>query len=62
VPAATLTDPSQRHGPLAWHLAECKNTADAAAHCAEGQRLIAAGSDPDGHCLVEGRCPRCAGG
>jgi hypothetical protein len=37
----------------AWHVAGC------AGHCAEGERLLAANGDPDGHCLVEGACARC---
>ena len=43
----------------AWHLAACQGTGEPAAHCPEGQRLIEAAGEPDGHCLVDGRCPRC---
>ena len=42
-----------------WHLATCSAPVDPAAHCPEGQNLIAAHNDPDGHCLVDGRCARC---
>jgi len=46
--------------PLAWHLADCAAPHRAEAHCAEGQRLLAAAADPDGHCLIGAVCPRCA--
>ena len=45
---------------MAWHLVECADPVLAAAHCSEGNLLLAAGADPDGHCLVDGACPRCA--
>jgi hypothetical protein len=28
-------------------------------HCPEGRRLLSTGDDPDGHCLLDGVCPRC---
>jgi hypothetical protein len=43
----------------AWHLASCPATEEPGAHCPEGQRLIASVGEPEGHCLVDGRCPRC---
>ena len=49
-------DPSRSVRPMAWHLAECLGDA----HCGQGALLIAEGSDPDGHCLIDGICPRCA--
>jgi hypothetical protein len=45
--------------PLAWHLAACVAPALPEAHCREGQRRLAAGGDPDGHCLIDAACPRC---
>ncbi len=45
---------------LAWHLAGCEAPSVAASHCPEGQRLMVEQKNPDGHCLVDGTCPRCA--
>jgi hypothetical protein len=42
-----------------WHLAACSNTRDEAAHCPEGQQLMHGIGEPEGHCLVDGRCGRC---
>jgi hypothetical protein len=53
-------DASQPARPLAWHLAACVDPVLPEAHCAEGQQLLAAGGDPDGHCLLDAACPRCA--
>jgi hypothetical protein len=52
-------DPSRPSRPLAWHLASCTASEDPEVHCPEGRRLLAAGDDPDGHCLLDGVCPRC---
>jgi hypothetical protein len=52
-------DPSRPSRPLAWHLATCTDTDSLEAHCPEGRRLIEVGDDPDGHCLLNGVCPRC---
>ena len=52
-------DPSRPSRPLAWHLASCTDSESLEAHCPEGRRLIAAGDDPDGHCLLDEVCPRC---
>jgi len=52
-------DPSRPSRPLAWHLVSCIENELLEAHCPEGQRLIASGDDPDGHCLLDGVCPRC---
>ena len=43
----------------AWHVAACGSTNNRAAHCPEGRRLLESGGDPDGHCLIDGRCARC---
>jgi hypothetical protein len=52
-------DPSRPSRPLAWHLVTCTASENPDAHCPEGRRLLAAGDDPDGHCLLVGVCPRC---
>lgn len=49
-------DPSSPSRPLAWHLADCQDDA----HCGQGASLIATAGDPDGHCLIDGHCARCA--
>jgi hypothetical protein len=46
--------------PLAWHLVQCTDPLLAEAHCAIGNQLMTDTFDPDGHCLTEGVCPRCA--
>jgi hypothetical protein len=53
-------DPSRPSRPLSWHLASCANPVSPEAHCAEGRRMITTMADPDGHCLLNGECPRCA--
>jgi len=52
-------NPSRATRPLAWHLVGCPAPEQVDAHCAEGRRLLVAGGDPEGHCLLEGTCPRC---
>jgi hypothetical protein len=52
-------DPSRATPPLAWHLVGCGDPARTEAHCLEGRRLLTAGGDPEGHCLVQGVCARC---
>jgi len=51
-------DPSRPSRPLAWHMATCTDSELPEAHCPEGRRLLATGDDPDGHCLLNGICPR----
>jgi hypothetical protein len=53
-------DPSRAVRALAWHLVDCADPLRPDAHCATGQQLLADGADPDGHCLIDGACPRCA--
>ena len=55
-------DPSRSSHRMAWHLVECADPAGEGSHCAHGQSLLASGGDPDGHCLVNDACPRCAMG
>jgi hypothetical protein len=57
-PAAATAHADRTAGRMAWHLADC--TGGLEGHCPEGQRQLAAGGDPDGHCLVDGTCGRCA--
>jgi hypothetical protein len=52
-------DPSRPSRPLSWHLVTCTDPERPAAHCPEGQRLQASNDDPEGHCLLDGVCPRC---
>ena len=59
VRTAGKLDPSRPSRPLAWHLVTCSDSEQPEFHCAEGRRLLAAGDDPDGHCLLDGVCPRC---
>lgn len=46
------------HG-LSWHLVECAGPTQLGSHCPVGADLLSTGADPDGHCLVNGTCPRC---
>lgn len=43
-----------------WHLAACHAPFEAAAHCPHGRHLLETVGDPDGHCLIDGQCARCA--
>ncbi|MBV9359464.1 MAG: hypothetical protein JO023_28465 [Chloroflexi bacterium] len=52
-------DAARGHQSLAWHLADCADPAQLEAHCQLGRHLIATDGNPDGHCLVDGVCPRC---
>lgn len=60
VQTAGRLDPSKASLPLAWHLVHCAEPMLASSHCAVGQQLLAGDADPDGHCLLNGVCPRCA--
>ena len=53
-------DQSRSQGHLSWHLADCANPLASDTHCAVGRDLLDSGADPDGHCLIDGDCPRCA--
>ncbi len=46
------------HG-LSLHLVECADPIQLDAHCPVGVEMLSTGADPDGHCLVNGTCPRC---
>ena len=52
-------DPSRPSRPLAWHLVTCGDVDLADSHCEEGRRLLLTGGDPEGHCWLDGVCPRC---
>jgi len=43
-----------------WHLVACADPTRLDAHCPVGLELLSSGVDPEGHCLVDGECPRCA--
>ena len=45
---------------VAWHLADCPAPSSAESHCPEGQILLGTQGNPDGHCLIDGVCQRCA--
>jgi hypothetical protein len=60
VPTAGRPDQARGVGPLAWHLAGCADPKSTRAHCAIGQRRLLAAADPDGHCLIDAACLRCA--
>jgi hypothetical protein len=60
VHAGERLDASRGQQPLAWHLVECAKPAAVESHCEAGQRLMESDGNPDGHCLVDGECPRCA--
>jgi hypothetical protein len=42
-----------------WHLAGCEVPHGEGSHCSEGQHLLETRGQPDGHCIVDGRCGRC---
>ena len=60
VQSASKQDGSRGGPKMAWHLVECGDPLLEAAHCLEGRLLLDARGDPDGHCLVDETCPRCA--
>jgi hypothetical protein len=53
-------DPSRPTHGLSWHLVECADPTQPESHCPLGVDMLTTGADPDGHCLVNGMCPRCA--
>jgi hypothetical protein len=38
----------------------CRAPLDPEQHCQQGRNLMESVGDPDGHCLIDGSCPRCA--
>ena len=60
VQSASKQDGSRGGPKMAWHLVECADPLLEAAHCPAGRLLLSGGADPDGHCLIDGACPRCA--
>jgi hypothetical protein len=57
--ALPRSTPSRPSRPLSWDLLTCSDAARVAAHGEEDRRLIATTDDPNGHCLLDGVCPRC---
>jgi hypothetical protein len=53
-------DSSRASHGLSWHLVECADPTQTDSHCSVGVHLLSTGADPDGHCLVDATCPRCA--
>ena len=50
---------SRERDRVEWHLADCAAPRGEGQHCNEGQHLIETVGQPDGHCMVKGRCGRC---
>ena len=50
---------SRERDRIEWHLVGCPAPRAPGAHCNAGQHLLEIGGQPDGHCLVDGRCGRC---
>jgi hypothetical protein len=50
---------SRERDRVEWHLAQCLEPHAEGNHCNEGRHLIETGGQPDGHCMVDGRCGRC---
>ena len=42
-----------------WHLVGCDAPLGEGTHCNEGQHLVETIGQPDGHCVLNGRCGRC---
>lgn len=55
-----VLESSRTSHSLMWHMVECADPTRLDAHCAVGVELLSTGADPDGHCLVDAACPRCA--
>jgi hypothetical protein len=60
VPTSGALETSRAAQGLSWHLVECADATRLDAHCPVGVGRLSTGTDPDGHCLVDGACPRCA--
>jgi hypothetical protein len=50
---------SRERDRVEWHLAGCGVPHGEGGHCNEGRHLIETTGQPDGHCMVDGRCGRC---
>jgi hypothetical protein len=50
---------SRQGDRLEWHLAKCAAHESEGAHCSEGHSELARVGQPNGHCLVDGRCGLC---
>jgi hypothetical protein len=40
---------------------ECTDPERPEAHCEVGRLLMGTAGNPDGHCQIDGACPRCTG-
>ena len=56
---ASATSADRTAGRMTWHLSQCLGGVED--HCPQGRAALEGGADPDGHCLLDGVCPRCAG-
>jgi hypothetical protein len=50
---------SRERDRVEWHLAGCAVPHAAGSHCTEGEHLLETTGQPDGHCMIDGRCGRC---
>ncbi len=50
---------SRERDSIEWHLVDCPAPRAQGRHCNAGQHLLEIGGQPDGHCVVDGRCGRC---
>ena len=50
---------SRERDRVEWHLAACVAPHAAGSHCTEGEHLIETTGQPNGHCVIDGRCGRC---
>jgi hypothetical protein len=50
---------SRERDRVEWHLVGCPVPHAEGSHCTEGLRLAETSGQPDGHCVIDGRCGRC---
>ena len=43
-----------------WHLVACSDPKNPDAHCEQGRAFLQINGDPEGHCVADGECRRCA--
>jgi hypothetical protein len=57
---AVVHAPDREAVQTTWHMVACEAPLDPEQHCEQGRELMQSVGDPDGHCLIDGNCPRCA--
>jgi hypothetical protein len=50
---------SREKDRVEWHLAACEAPRTEGSHCNEGLHLIETVGQPDGHCIINGKCGTC---